>query len=182
MKYYPMDNESTTFTKEDEESLFRWLSGKPTTPNKAVWKKSGFFKRLFLGYEWRIRLQITEENISQEMRDIYVKLKYNRESEPQGIQKIVSIIKESCVEAGILLSIENDEDTLETGVWSFYHPYKFDIGMSKVHFELNIPIGEVQLYIIGYNKESSENKIHLDKFIEISGEKIQSWVLKGYTI
>ena len=147
-KYRSLESEfiESNFQNKDIGKLMFSLSGKTTNPDKLKWKKLGFLSRLIAGNIDRLRINITNHNISQEFISILSETKYNFENEPVEVLDLISLLKKSCDSIGLNLKINRmiDNSDLKGDFVRYLEPYEFELPFETSKLTLAISIFEFQ--------------------------------------
>jgi hypothetical protein len=167
-KILQADYLSTKFEDSPIGEVKAWLVGKPSDPNKLVWKKYNFFSRMLLGDILRIRIKVTNENVSNQLLNIYANTTYNYIQEPPEIISLLDCFSKALDLAGLKGNSEKslDEGELKGDFIKYFEPYVFHIPFEKITLHLAITLDEFQWNLVDSSKEPENNVFSLETFKE----------------
>ena len=132
----------------------------------------------FLGNTLRLRMNITEDNISQELFDAASTLRYP-DMDPPEVRGLVRVLDAACTGAGIPYRLEAGPHEMQTGTIGFFEPYKFRLPFVRASLVLYIVPQEFQWVLKGAGKEPAPWSQRMPEFQRLIQVGTQQWVRNG---
>ena len=157
-----------------EDVLAVFTTDKPTDPDSLVWAPL----LGFLGNTLRLRMNITEANLSQELFDAASTLRYP-DMDPPEVRGLVRVLGAACTGAGFPYRLEAGPHEMQTGTIGFFEPYKFRLPFMRASLVLYIVPQEFQWVLKGAGKEPLPWSQRMAEFQRLIQVGTQQWLRNG---
>lgn len=151
-----------------EDEIYGMLYLSPKEPSTLEWEKLYGYKKNYI----RLRLNITKENISDELIEYYRNIGLPKKDMPEIIG-LFNVLDIACKKSGIKYNIEKPLKN------PFFEPFKINLPFKKAKLRLNIADGEIQWIAQNFLKYTDEEKDKIKIFQDelLSGTK--KWLERG---
>jgi hypothetical protein len=164
--------EPTEFTKEEVLPFF--TTAEPTDPATLEWAPiAGIF-----GGTLRLRLHITERNLSPELLDAIRHTRYPDSDVPEVLGLRRALV-DACARAGIRIQLEPGPRELQTGLVGFFEPFKVRWPFEKARVTMTMAPGEFQWNLLRARKEKGPDAARLELLKEELLEGTRNWLRNG---
>jgi hypothetical protein len=165
-------DQPTNFTKEEVLPFF--TTAEPTDPSTLTWAPiAGLF-----GGTLRLRLHITEANLSPELLDAIQHTRYPEADVPEvvGLRRI---LVDACANVGIPIQVDPGPRELQKGMVGFFEPFTIRWPFAKARLAMTIAPGEFQWNLLSARKETGPDALRLESFKHELLERTRTWLRNG---
>ena len=164
-------DEPTEFTKEEVLPVF---TSTPTDPSKLVWAPIAGI----LGGTLRLRMHITEANLSPELLDAIRHTRYPDVDVPE-IVGLRRVLQAAAAKAGIPITLLLGPRELQQGLVGFFEPFLVRWPFEKARLTMTMAPGEFQWNLMRARKEKGRDAGRLEALKTELLEGTRAWIRNG---
>ncbi len=165
-------SEPTDFSAEEVLPIF--TTATPTDPATLDWAPiAGIFRGTL-----RLRLHITETNLSPELLDAIRHTRYPDADVPEvvGLRRALEV---ACSRAGVPVRLDPGPRELQSGMVGFFQPFLVRWPFTKAQLTMTMAPGEFQWNLMGARKEKGPEAQRLEAFKRELLEQTRGWLMNG---
>ncbi len=157
-----------------EEVLGFFCQDTPTDPARLQWEPLfGLMKNTL-----RLRMNIVEANISEELIAAVIAFRYPAEDPPE-VRGLVRVLDTACAALGIRYRLEAGPTEPQGAAVAAFEPYKLRLPFVRATLSLYIAPGEFQWVLRNAGKEPPPGAETLKRFEQVLLAGTQQWLQNG---